>query len=174
MTHAICFSDTQNVTNEYKPQLHQLEAHHATLEKRLSACENGSIFRGHVYRLSPRQPLDVSRLQNYCLDLGGYLAEVEDKLEYHFVANLVIKSDVFSRENVNGVVLGAKDLHRDNKFYFLHSEKRMTFFIWENPKENNFKWDCLALWKGPMMNDIRCKHSESSVALCEIPLKQRP
>ena len=180
MSYFLHFSEP--TTTDLLTQLKAAQAELSQLKHRLNltqhtlsqcSCPHTLLpnFQGHEYKLSPALPWNVTKMESYCQELGGYLAEIDNEAEYRFVVQMMKKKRVFPVTRV--VFLGARDLKNDGKFIFINSGKPATFFAWQKnrPTEPSPN-DCVGLWRGTSMSNVSCQFITKAIsrALCEIPV----
>ncbi|GFS08350.1 C-type lectin [Elysia marginata] len=109
----------------------------------MSNFDVSDIFRGRRYYASKAvAPFNIQAADSLCSMLDGYLVEVDDMDEFHFVHSFV--------RNVAGTdffFTGANDIDREGVWKFWHSKKPVTFFHWKSRQPDNARnnEDCVEL-----------------------------
>ena len=125
-------------------------------------------FEGGSYLLSEELPLvDINDYQNFCVRLGGYLAEINTQEEYDFIMAFLKESIPSGREEA---LLGATDENNEGEWVFMNSRLPVTYFNWFSSHGARGPGnDCMYLiWNTEEgMHDWKCYNSGTRRYLCE-------
>ncbi|GFO02017.1 collectin-11 [Plakobranchus ocellatus] len=125
------------------------------------------IFRDSVYVISRVDAsFELEKNNQICKEMGGYLAEVDDREEEDFLGNFATETagKIF-------VYIGINDVEKEGEYVYYTSKKPLVVanFKWwyNNPDDYNKNEDCMNVdIKG--LNDLDC--FRKARFMCEIPL----
>ncbi|GFO02032.1 collectin-11 [Plakobranchus ocellatus] len=125
------------------------------------------IFRDSVYVISRVDAsFELEKNNQICKEMGGYLAEVDDKEEENFPGS-------FATETAGKlfVYIGINDVEKEGEYVYYTSKKPLVVanFKWwyNNPDDYNKNEDCMNVDMNGM-NDLDC--FRKARFMCEIPL----
>ncbi|GFN95915.1 Cd209 antigen [Plakobranchus ocellatus] len=118
-----------------------------------------------VYFVSRRKAqIALSRRNELCKSIGGYLVELDSLEEQLFVTQILKDHDI------HFAITGANDFKREGTFVYYNSKKPIPALKWWPGMPDNWKnaEDCVQIWWGGL-NDINCEGRCPHI--CEIRLK---
>jgi len=140
----------------------------------LKNCHGGAdvfseiqTFNGHCYLLNDPTKVSSAAAQTVCQGYGGYIAEVNDSEEYHFIQHML--TDKFGSTDT-WTHLGATDVGHEGSWTYLTSGSPVTFEDWGPSTSKSSNYNCMYLhlqggkWQ---MEDGGCKEATHAV-LCEM------
>jgi len=154
--------------------LDDLLAYKMSLTQRLdnsmaAIMEVSSNYNGHTYHLSHPMLKNAAVADSLCRLYGGYLAELNDGMEWNFVQK-------FIADNADGdaVAVGATDEGHEGSWMFLYSGARTMYVDWAagQPDGQGLE-NCMYLGNSgngtgvSMMDDV-CTGASMDRFLCEI------
>ncbi|GFN80612.1 Cd209 antigen [Plakobranchus ocellatus] len=120
-----------------------------------------------IYTLSRRtMNFDLEKMNNFCKEMGGYLAEIDDAEEFEFVASKIATITRYP------VYIGTNDVEEEGKYVHYNSKKPLLDGLkWKAGNPDNVGdepgEDCMII-KPDGLNDNAC--NQSSRFICEIPI----
>ena len=110
---------------------------------------------------------NLATMQETCIGVGGYLAELNTKQEYDFVLNF-LKTEVETSERGH-VLLGASDDNTGNEWRYLQSGAPLEWVSWKRHTSEKCMWIIWNDWNDEGLHQWRCYGGNPLRPLCEIP-----
>ncbi|XP_012940353.1 C-type lectin domain family 11 member A-like [Aplysia californica] len=160
---------------EMKTQMTEMDTKFNDLRTRVdnskaAFTEATTSYGNSHYILSKPTFRNVAEGNRLCRLYGGYLAEINDRQEFDYLADYL--SHITS--TAEGVMLGATDEGQEGTWRFLTSGGNMSTLVWLPHEPNGgTRENCLCIWKATkLMVDCTCLHTPVLLAhfLCEIPV----
>ncbi|GFR85111.1 CD209 antigen [Elysia marginata] len=111
-------------------------------------------YKHYVYYVSKREePFDIDNANQVCRLMGGYLLEIKDNSELHFLIKK-IKSLPWTTD---AYFTGANDINREGSWMYYNSNSQIPKMTWKSGKPDNYKGqeDCMAIYQ-KQLDDLRC------------------
>nr|KAI8743251.1 perlucin-like protein [Biomphalaria glabrata] len=126
------------------------------------------IYNNKKYVISKFPYKDSFDANNYCIALGGYLAEIDDNNEYQAAQHYL---SITSGADI--VLIGGTDAAQEGTWKFPRTGTLVPVLDWAQGQPDDLgNEDCLDIWKskGGKMGDLPCGfRSELDRFMCELP-----
>lgn len=128
-------------------------------------------FKGKRYHLSKvKAKFDIEAADQQCMEIGGYLVEIDDQEEFDFVVD-------FIRPLADTkLYTGGNNLENSSEWRFWHTKRPVQFFNWEAGQPDNFGGDenCMELkFYLNGFNDLNYQFDEKFICETEIQKKKK-
>ncbi|GFO16509.1 endonuclease-reverse transcriptase [Plakobranchus ocellatus] len=128
--------------------------------------DSSHVYRGRRYHISKvHEPFNLAKMNGRCKQHGGYLVQIDDRDEFHFVVGLTAHA-----KGRGPYYTGITDEESEGHYYTYNDKKNAQYLRWRWFQPDNWhNEDCVSVEKTVFyigLNDIACGKSGRYILKC--------